>query len=151
MSTTTQTPGPGVADIHRGPAQEAHPDPARRRRTKGIKAKGTRVEAGIVDLLRASGWPHAERRALNGTTDRGDVAGVPGIVIEAKSGARLDMPGWMRETEKERVNDGAAYGVLVVKPKGVGDTRVAEWYATMPLGALLRLLREAGYGSEIEA
>ena len=25
--TTTQTPGSGVADIHRGPAQEARPDP----------------------------------------------------------------------------------------------------------------------------
>lgn len=120
-----------------------------RSRTKGIKAKGTRTETAIVNLIRASGWPNAERRALSGSTDRGDIAGVPSVVIEAKSGARLALPEWLRETERERINDGAAYGVLVVKLNGMGETRVGDWPAMLPLSALLRLLREAGYGDEV--
>lgn len=109
------------------------------------KAKGTAAESTVVGYLKTNGWPHAERRALNGSKDRGDVAGVPCIVIEVKSGARLEIPAWMRETETERDNDHADYGLLVIKPKGVGVTRVAEWPVILPLSAVVRLLKEAGY------
>jgi hypothetical protein len=109
------------------------------------RRKGTAAESIVVGLLRALHWPHAERRALNGSKDRGDVAGVPGVVFEVKSGARLELPAWLRETEAERANDNADYGVLVVKLKGYGEARASEWPAILPLGALLRLLAEAGY------
>lgn len=147
--STIATPGWDVPGVREHAKEAAHPGPGRPR-TKGIKAKGTRAETALVALLRASGWPYAERRALNSTTDRGDVAGVPGVVWEAKSGARLCLPDWMRETEVERVNDGAAYGVLVVKPVGVGGTRVGDWPAIMPLGQLIQLLHEAGYGDALD-
>lgn len=109
------------------------------------RRKGTASESAVVDHLRAAGWPAAERRALNGSKDRGDVAGLPGIVLEVKSGARIELPAWLRETETERVNDGAIYGLLVVKPKGMGTTRVGDWPVVLPLAAALRLLKEAGY------
>jgi hypothetical protein len=109
------------------------------------RRKGTAAESTLVRLLRALHWPHAERRALNGSKDRGDVAGVPGVVFEVKSGARLELPAWLRETEAERVNDRADYGVLVVKLKGYGDARAHEWPAVLPVGALLELLAAAGY------
>ena len=121
------------------------PNP-RAHRTRGIKAKGRNAESAVVDLARRSGWPHAERRRLEGVQDRGDVAGMPGLVVEVKSGARLDLAGWLAETERERLVDGADYGVLVVKPKGVGETRTDRWYALLPLDAMLRLLAQAGYG-----
>lgn len=109
------------------------------------RRKGTDAETAVVDYLHATGWPHAERRAFNGSKDRGDIAGIPGVILEVKSGARLELPIWLRETETERVNDGAAYGLLVVKPKGIGATRVAEWPVVLPLTAVLQLLQEAGY------
>ena len=112
------------------------------------RRKGTNAESAVVDHLRSAGWPHAERRALNGSKDRGDIAGMPGVVLEVKSGARLELPAWLRETETERVNDGADYGLLVIKPKGVGTARTADWPVVLPLSAVLRLLREAGYGTE---
>src|SRR5881392_1526987 len=87
-------------------------------------AKGTKAETAIVGWLREQGRPSVERRALQGTRDRGDIAGVPGVVWEVKAGARLEIPRWLAETETERLNDNAAVGLLVVKPKGVGDTRV---------------------------
>lgn len=109
------------------------------------RKKGTAAESVVVEHIRAAGWPHAERRAANGTTDRGDIAGIPGVVLEVKSGARLELPAWLKETEVERVNDGAAYGLLIVKPKGVGTTRVGDWPVVLPLSAAVRLLKEAGY------
>jgi hypothetical protein len=109
------------------------------------RKKGTAAETTVVDHLRAAGWPHAERRALNSSKDRGDVAGIPGVVLEVKSGARLALPEWLRETEIERANDGATYGLLVIKPKGVGATKVDQWPVVLPLAAMVRLLKEAGY------
>ena len=109
------------------------------------RRKGTAAETAVVDYLRDNGVPHAERRALNGANDRGDIAGIAGVVLEVKSGARLELPAWMREAEVERMNDNAAYGLLIIKPKGVGTTRIGEWPVVMPLSRALRLLREAGY------
>lgn len=109
------------------------------------KAKGTRAETAVVEAIRKHGWPAAERRAPSGAKDRGDIAGVLGVVFEVKSGARITLPEWLRETEMERQNDGADYGVLVIKPKGVGETRIYEWPAVMPFGELLNLLVQAGY------
>lgn len=107
------------------------------------KRKGTSWESSIVDYLRVNGVPHAERRALNGARDRGDIAGVPGIVFEAKSAARVELAAWVDETEKERVNDGAAYGVTVIKRRGKGSA--GDGYAVLPFAALVGLLRAAGY------
>jgi hypothetical protein len=93
-----------------------------------IKAKGRNAENLFVEFLR-SRWPMAERRRLNGSYDRGDVSGVPRTVIEVKSGAKIDLPGWMRELEVEIANDGAEFGCVAIKPRGVTDG--AEFYCVL--------------------
>lgn len=85
------------------------------------KDRGTRWESRVVDFLRKSGWPSAERRALGGSKDRGDIAGIPFTVIEAKSVARLDLSGWLDEAEKERDNDQADIGAVWIKRRGTQD------------------------------
>ena len=107
------------------------------------KSKGTRWESAIVEYLRASGVPHAERRALNGTKDRGDVAGIPGVVIEAKNAATVSLGAWLDEAEAERVNDGAA--VAVVWHHRRGKRSPASGYVTMSGATLVELLVAAGY------
>lgn len=107
------------------------------------KAKGTRWESELVGYLRANGVPHAERRALAGTLDRGDIAGIPGVVIEAKSAARLDLAGWLAEAEQERANDHATHGI--VWAKRTGKASAADGYVVMTGAALVQLLTEAGY------
>lgn len=107
-------------------------------------AKGTKAESDVVTYLKEF-WPYAERRALQGTRDRGDIAGVPGVVWEVKSGSRLEIPRWLAETDAEKANDGADFGVLVIKPKGVGSTRTANWWAITELGEMARLLRKAEF------
>lgn len=110
------------------------------------RRKGTTAETIVVNYLRDHGWPYAERRALMGSKDKGDVTGVPGLAVEVKSAVRICIPEWMRETETERVNANADYGLLVVKPKGVGETRIADWPVLLPLSAVVELLHLAGYG-----
>lgn len=95
------------------------------------KDKGTAAESAVAEYLRNHGWPWAERRALHGATDKGDITGTPGIIWEVKAGRDMRMAEWMQETVAERANANAEHGVLVIKPVGVGDTRVGDWLAAM--------------------
>jgi len=122
------------------------------------KAKGTAAETAVVRFLQANGYPHAERRALAGFLDRGDVAGIPGLVIEVKTAARMELAQWVTEakleatpvrpvallgpdgrdsgkTTWEQVSD---LGVVWHKRRGKGSP--GDWYVTMDGWAFLALL-----------
>lgn len=92
------------------------------------KAKGTAAETAVVRYLQRW-WPDAERRALSGNKDKGDVAGIPSTVVEIKAATRQELAKWQRETLDEQENAGALRCVLVVKRpyKSVG-----QWDAYMP-------------------
>jgi hypothetical protein len=107
------------------------------------RAKGTAWESAIVDFLRERGAPHAERRALGGANDRGDIAGIPGVVIEAKSAARLELSAWLAEAEAERANDGADLAAVWIKKRG--KTSPGHGYVVLTGDALVVLLAAAGY------
>lgn len=109
------------------------------------RRKGTAWESRIVDYLRGCGWPHAERRALGGANDRGDIAGIPGVVIEAKSVARIDLAGWLKEAQTEAANDKADLGVVWFKRKGKTDAGAG--YVLMDGETFVDLLNSAGYGN----
>lgn len=96
------------------------------------------------------GFPFAERMALGGAKDKGDVKVCPGIVAEVKNCATIKLPQWFREVTAEKENAGAKHAFLVVKPAGIGRTRVGEWWAGMMLGDLAELLVEAGGPSVYE-
>ena len=110
------------------------------------RAKGTAWESAIVDYLRTRGAPHAERRASNGVNDRGDIAGIPAVVIEAKSAARVELAGWLDEAEHERDNDHADLGVVWFKRRG--KTSPGDGFVLMSGAALVQLLADAGYIKE---
>lgn len=111
------------------------------------KAKGSGAERGVVEYLRAHGFPHAERRLAGSSKDRGDIAGVPGVVIEVKNCERTNLAGWLAEAAVEQANDRADYGVVLHKRRGKSD--VAQWYVTLPAGQFVHLLRQAGYGNPV--
>lgn len=106
--------------------------------TSRNKAKGSAWERAIVDCLRTVGWPFAERRIAGAVKDRGDIAGVVGVVIEAKNTASRNLAGWITETEVERVNDGAWLGV--VWHKRTGKASAADGYVTMTGAQFVELL-----------
>jgi len=107
------------------------------------KQKGTSWETAIVRYLVSRGWLHAERRTLSGAHDRGDIAGLPGVVIEAKNAQRIDLAGWLTEAQTEAKNAGAEVGVVWVKRRG--KTSPAGGYVVMDGSTFADLLKSAGW------
>lgn len=101
---------------------------------------GTRAESAVVAYLQAQGFP-AERRALAGVNDRGDVAGIDGIVIEIKDCARMELAEWVKEANREALPI-LVPGVVWHKRRGKGSP--ADWYVTMDGATFVALLKETG-------
>jgi hypothetical protein len=104
------------------------------------KRKGTTAETAVVTFLRTVGFTQAERRTLNGAKDRGDITGLPGVVIEIKNCARQELGAWVQEAELERDNDHASLGVVWHKRRGKGNP--GDWFVTMSGHQFAALLRE---------
>lgn len=109
------------------------------------RTKGTTAERDVVAYLRKAGWPDAERRALAGNKDKGDVAGIPGVCIEIKAQERPMLAKWARELQVEMANAGAGFGLLVVKR---AYKPVARWDAYMTPEQLLGLTMPLGPGED---
>jgi hypothetical protein len=103
------------------------------------KRKGTQFESAVVGYLKEHGFPYAERRALRGTRDAGDVAGVVGWVLEVKNCRQLDLGPWLTEAHAEAANDGVSRFAVVHKRRQHGT---AEAFVTMPLRLFADLLAE---------
>ena len=97
---------------------------------------GTRAESAVVAVLRANGFATAERSALHGNRDQGDITGTP-VCWEVKGGHAAEQASdsqvlaWMAELDTECVHKGADLGVLVMKRKGVGHGNAERWWAVM--------------------
>lgn len=108
------------------------------------KRKGTMAETAVVSFLRTAGFPYAERLALQGNKDRGDVTGIPGVVLEVKAEQSYQFSGWLHEARVERENAGADFGIVIAKPRQVGTTRTGEWMAILRLEEYAKLIDQAG-------
>lgn len=114
------------------------------RNRASAKKAGTSWESEIVAALIRNGWPHAERRRLAGSRDRGDVAGVAGVVIEAKNTSKLALAEAVDEAIAEARNDSTeSHGVAWIKRRG--KARAEDGYVVMPGSTFMQLLKEASY------
>lgn len=99
------------------------------------KAIGTAGETYTVKAIQRMGFPQAERRALRGVNDAGDITGTPGVCWSVKSGhmaeqaSDADVARWLSELETQRINARADVGVLVMKRKGVSGANAHRWWA----------------------
>jgi hypothetical protein len=106
------------------------------------KSKGTSAETAVVDLARRFGLT-AERRALKGAADEGDVWIDGGrIVVEVKSRKKWwtwrEVSDWFAEAEKEAEQSPLANAaVLVVKRIGTGNARAGDWFAWITISDFL--------------
>lgn len=109
---------------------------------------GTAAETAVVRHLQTAGFPHAERRALRGNLDAGDITGTPGVCWEVKGGdaaktaSDLTITRWMAELATEVTNAKADVGLLVVQRAGVGPGNAGRWWAWMPAFQLAALAAE---------
>lgn len=107
------------------------------------KARGTSWESAIVNFLVDQGWPYCERRTLSGAQDKGDIAGIPGVMIEAKSTKTITLGTFIKEVEVEQDNAKARVGVAWIKR--VGKSSPADGYVVMTGTQFAYLLKEAGF------
>jgi len=84
------------------------------------KRKGDSFERVIVGAIKDAGLS-AWRTAAGWTDDRGDVAGISGVVVECKDHVRPTLGPWLKELAREVANAGARRGVVVFKRKGTAD------------------------------
>lgn len=121
------------------------------------KAIGTAAETAVVRAARPRGFPWADRYALHGGKDIGDVFLCPGVIVEVKGGewARRAsdtlIDDWLTETERERVNAGAPVGFLVVQRAAVGAINAHRWSAWWRMGHLMALIPHQGIPPELWA
>ena len=76
--------------------------------------KGSAWETAVAEYLKEE-FPMVERRVKNGRLDRGDIAGIPNVVIECKAERTIDIPGYLGELALEMENADAPFGFVFVK------------------------------------
>lgn len=114
---------------------------------------GTDAENGVARVFQEGGWPSCERRRPNGTFDRGDLTGIPGICVQVKGGdaarGAMNQPAliakWLARTEQQRRNAHADIGILVMQRGGFGIRNAHKWWAVIPH----RLIADLGRGRTI--
>lgn len=125
-------------------------DPTVAKRNKGNRRRGAQWQVDIRDYLRQQGYD-VEELKLQGQQDEGDLvvrldAEPRFLIIEAKNEARIDLPGYLRELEREVENFAAHRGIpahqvrgqVWVKQRGKG---AAEAYVVVLAKALGEALR----------
>ena len=112
--------------------------------TNRNKAKGSRWEARVRDYLSDALRTRVERIPAGAQHDRGDLSGIPGMAVECKDVARMDLAGWVDEATDEALNvGGGTLPVVIHKRRGKGTSL---GYVTMPLWAFAELLKRDGSG-----
>lgn len=106
--------------------------------------RGRQSEQLVADYLALQGFPHAERVAAS--LKGADITGTPGISVEVKSRTRLELGEWMKQAAKRE-----GLPLLVVRLNGQGPASIEDWPAILPFGQAVGLIRNAGYGTPLEA
>ena len=115
--------------------------------SSAAKAKGSGAERDVVKYLK-QWFPYVDRRLAGATLDKGDISGIPGVTIEIKNHAKMNLGGWIEELLTEMANDKAWTGVVWHKRKGRGSP--ADWYCTMPGHVYVDLLQRALIGGHTD-
>lgn len=100
---------------------------------------GTRFAREVANYFKESGFPYAERRAQEGTKDRGDIAGVDQLVVECKATKAINLATAMKEAAQEAVNDGHQDFIVIHKRR---MKPVSKSYVTMELDLFVEIWRQ---------
>jgi hypothetical protein len=102
---------------------------------------GTAWESAVVSHLQYHGFVTAERRALHGSKDIGDLTGLPGFLIGCKNERTIRLSTYMDELQVQKgnlVRGGGVVPLEVVKRRGQGPGRA---YVVIELNEFLPVLR----------
>lgn len=115
---------------------------------------GTWTETQVVKVAR-NYYPKADRAALRGSADIGDLINTGPLCVEVKGGAAARAAAnasssvliekWLAETEKERKAAHARFGVLVLHRAGVGGGDARRWWAILNAAAFADIMGAGGH------
>ena len=113
------------------------------RSRRSARTAGTRFETSVADYLARHVDDAIERRARNGSKDRGDISGLRHmrgrLVVECKDyGGQFKAAQWVGEADVERGNDDAMAGLVVAKRRGTQAPQ--DQWVLMTLGELVALI-----------
>jgi hypothetical protein len=112
-------------------------------RTRSRRRRGADSQRIVARRLQADIYPFAEPIGA-GQSGR-DITGTPGTAGEIKARRGLNLGEWLRQAVRQA---GAGdVPILAVRLDGQGEAGIDEWPAVLPLGVLVQLLRDAGYGT----
>lgn len=112
--------------------------------TSARVARGRASQGIAARFLQEHGFPWAE--SVWGSMPGRDITGTPGLAFEVKARRGLDLPQWLRQTQKNARGD---LPVLIVRPDGYGEAKVGEWLVGMRFEDAVSLFRHAGYGAPL--
>lgn len=115
---------------------------AHRRTNASARNAGRVFNREIADLLAGHIDDRIDKRVLTGKQDKGDIVAMRvnnhRVVVECKNVSKLELAGWVKEAEVERLNDHALVGIVIHKRHGVGDP--LQQYVTMTTADLIALI-----------
>ncbi|MEO3974412.1 hypothetical protein [Streptomyces sp. CAU 1734] len=114
--------------------------------TNPSKRKGTAFESTVVPYLREHHNPAAHRNVQMGAEDIGDISGYYLHALEAKAEKSIDLPGYIRQANREAVNVGQPFGCAVVKKR---NATVADAYVVRDLRTDVRLMNRLRDAEEL--
>ncbi len=103
--------------------------------------RGRRTEHVLAGYLREHGFPYAE--AAPAFAPGRDLRGIVGWSIECKARGEFRPTTWVKEAASR-----PGLPVAVLRPNGTGED-AARFLAVLPVGVLVDLMRQAGYGEPL--
>mgnify|MGYP003133040093 FL=1 len=100
------------------------------------RRKGNAAEVEVAKALERAGWTAVTSRAARGGYQTGEdiVTDFP-LSVEVKNQTRLDLSGWWSQATKQAGDKPA-----VVIHKRVGKARAEDWWVTMDVATLLKIV-----------
>ena len=102
------------------------------------RRKGNAAEVEVVKALERAGWKAVTSRSARGGFQAGEdiITDFP-MSVEVKNHTRLDLAGWWAQAVEQ-----AGTKPPVVVHKRVGKGQAEDWWVTMDLATLLRIVKK---------
>lgn len=102
------------------------------------RRKGNAAEVEVVKALERAGWTAVTSRSARGGFQAGEdvITDFP-MSVEVKNHTRLDLAGWWGQAVEQ-----AGAKPPVVVHKRVGKGQAEDWWVTMDLATLLRIVKK---------
>jgi len=108
------------------------------------KHRGYATQKMVADYLKVNGWAYAESTGAG--RQGSDITGTPAIDWEVKARADFNPLAVIKQLS-ERAKDGVL-PVAVLRLNGQGEASVGDFVSIVPLSVMVKLLKDAGYGSD---